>query len=204
MTTFAFPTFARKTPFTEWHFGQEPVTFLHSSPLSGQTQTVEMPGTRWAMSMRLSGLNADERANIAAFLAELRGRANRFTLHDLMNPVPRGTMRGTLTVSGNIAAGAVTCSVTGGAGQASTTLLRGDKLNIGGELKLISANAQANGSGVITLNIEPPFRAAVSSGAGVTWDRPTALFMRTEPGWRMSHTPPRFGELALDAIEAFS
>ena len=203
MTTFTFPTFARAIPFTEFQFGQEPADYIHRSPHSGQTQVVEMPGTRWAMSVRFAGLNADERASWNAFLAELRGRVNNFTCYDLMNPRPRGTMRGTLTTSGSIAAGAVTCSITGGAGQASTTLLRGDKLNIGGELKILTSNAQANGSGVIVLNVEAPFRNAISNGVGVTWDRPTAKFMRIEPGWRMSYQAPRFGEFALDAIEDF-
>lgn len=203
MATFTFPTFARKIPFTQWDFGLEPRDFVFESPLNAAMQGVELPGAKWAFSARLEGLSTAERVDWMAFFAELRGRVNNFTCHDLMNPIPRGTMRGVLTVNGNIAAGAVTCSVTGGAGQASTTLLRGDKLNIGGELKLISANSQANGSGVITLNIEPPFRAAVSGGAGVTWDRPTAKFRRVESAWRMAHVAPRFGQVALDAIEDF-
>lgn len=203
MTTLAFPTFSRGLPYTQWEFGQVPNVFVHTSPLSGQIQTVEMPGTRWAHSLRLEGLSTAERQMMAAFFAQLRGRANRYTLHDVINPTPRGTMRGSLTVSGSISQGAVSCSVTGGGGQASTTLLKGDKLSIGGELKLVTADATANGSGVIALTVEPPFRSAVSGGAAVVWDRPTALFVRTEDSWRMAHRPPRFGDITLDGIEAF-
>lgn len=204
MTTYAFPTFTRQTPFTEFSFGQEPNDFGHTSPHSKQTQTVEMPGTRWAISMRLAGLTVAETAILSAWFAKLRGRANRFTCHDLMRPTPRGTMRGTLTTSGSIAAGAITCNVSGGDPQASTTLLDGDKLNIGGELKILIGDATANASGLIALTVEPPFRAAIGSGAGVVWDKPTATFMRVEPGWRSVYTPPRFGEFALDGIEAFA
>ena len=203
MTTYAFPTFTRQTPFTEYSFGQEPVTFVHSSPLSGQVQTVEMPGTRWAISLRLAGLTIAETALLSAWFAQLRGRANRFTCHDLMRVAPRGTMRGTLTTSGSIAAGAVSCNVSGGDPQAGTTLLKGDKLNIGGELKINTVDATANASGLIAITVEPPFRAAIGSGAGVVWDKPTATFMCVEPGWRSVYTPPRFGEFALDGIEAF-
>lgn len=204
MSTFAFPTFGRMLPFTQWEFGQVPNTFTHTSPLSGAMQTVEMPGTRWAHSLRLEGLSVDERQMMSAWFAQLRGRANRYTLHDVINPVPKGTMRGTLTTSGNISQGAVTCSVTGGTGQASTTLLRGDKLSIGGELKMVVANATANGSGVIALTIEPPFRAAVTDGASVTWSQPTAKFIRTEDSWRMAHSAPRYGDVTLDGVEDFS
>jgi hypothetical protein len=204
MTTIAFPTFARALPYTLWEFGQAPNTFAHMSPLSGQVQTVEMPGTRWVHSLRLQGLAVDERQMMSVFFAQLRGRGNRYTLHDVINPTPRGTMRGSLTTSGSITQGAVTCSVTGGAGQASTTLLRGDKLSIGGELKIITADATANGSGVIALTVEPPFRAAVTGGAAVVWDKPTATFMRTEDSWRMGHTAPRHGDITLDGVEAFA
>jgi len=204
MSTIVFPTFSRLLPYTQWEFGQIPMTFTHASPLSGAIQTVEMPGSRWAHSLRLEGLSVDERHLMNTFFAQLRGRANRYTLHDVINPTPRGTMRGTLTVSGSITAGAVTCSVTGGAGQAGTTLLKGDKLSINGELKLITADATANGSGVIALTVEPPFRAAASGGAAVTWNKPTAKFIRTEDPWRMAHSAPRYGDVTLDGVEDFS
>lgn len=204
MSTIAFPTFTRALPYTQWEFGQVPLAYAHTSPHSGQSQVVEMPGTRWAHSLRLEGLSTTERQMMSTFFAQLRGRANRYTLWDVINPVPKGTMRGSLTVSGSIAQGAVACSVTGGGGQASTTLLRGDKLSIGGELKIITADATANGSGVISLTVEPPFRNAVSGGAAVVWDKPTAKFIRTEDNWRMAHTAPRFGDITLDGVEDFS
>lgn len=204
MTTIAFPTFARPLPYTQWHFGQEPNDRVLPSPHSGQTQTVEMPGTRWGHSLRLEGLHTDERQMIAVFFAQLRGRANRYTLHDVLNAVPRGTLRGTLTTNGSITAGAVACSITGGAGQAAKTLLKGDKLSIGGELKMIVADATANGSGVIAVTVEPPFRLAVSNGASVVWDKPTAKFIRVTSTWRMEHAWPRYGVIALDGVEDFS
>lgn len=204
MTTIAFPTFTRALPYTQWEFGQVPLAYAHTSPHSGQSQVVEMPGTRWAHSLRLEGLSTTERQMMSTFFAQLRGRANRYTLWDVINPQPKGTMRGSIVVNNTIAQGAVAAVITGGSGQAGTTLLVGDKLNIGGELKIIVVGGTANGSGNITCTVEPPFRNAVSAGAAVVWDKPTAKFIRTEDSWRMAHTAPRFGDITLDGVEDFS
>ena len=71
----------------------------------------------------------------------------------------------------------------------------GDWLQIGtgigtSQLIKVAADAAANGSGVITVSIEPPMRLAFSSGTPVTWDKPVAYYKangnratyRPEPG----------------------
>ena len=202
MTTITFPTLSRVKP-NAWSFGQRSSTMIHTSPLSGQVQTVELPGARWTCSMRFNNLQDADRGLLEAFLVKLRGQANRFTLYDFSKPVPTGTMRGTLVTSGSTAAGAVTCSISGGAGQASTTLKAGDKLSINSELKMIVANATANGSGVISVTFEPPLRAAASNGAAVVWDRPTALFIPASPEWVADITRVSLADFALDGVEVF-
>jgi hypothetical protein len=203
MTTYAFPTFNRAIPFTEWQFGQVPNVRSFTSPLSGTTQVADLPGARWAFSLRLDGLTREERGIMEAFMAKLRGGGNRFTCHDLINARPRGTMRGTPVVNATISAGAVSAQIVAGF-QAGTTVLEGDKLAIGGELKVSLTNVTLDGSGIGTLTVEPPFRAQVSSGASVVWDKPTAQFMPVDPSWRIEYRAPRFGGLAFDAIEVFS
>jgi hypothetical protein len=204
MTTYAFPTFTRAIPFTEWQFGQVPNVRSFTSPLSGTTQVADLPGARWAFSLRLDGLTREERGIMEAFMAKLRGGGNRFTCHDLINPRPRGTMRGSVVTFDNRPAGSVTCSIDAGAGQAGTTLLTGDKLTIAGELKVVTSSVGLDGNGRVWIDVEPPFRAAFSAGASVVWDKPTAQFMPVEPSWRIEYRAPRFGGLAFDAIEVFS
>jgi hypothetical protein len=204
MTTYVFPSFTRPMPFTEWHFGMDPNDRAFPGLLSGQVTTVEFPGARWALALRLQGLNAEERATMNAFMAKMRGRANRFTAFDFMNPRPRGTMRGSPVTSGTIAAGGVSCTVNAGVGQAGTTIAIGDKFNIGGELKMAITGVTLNGSGVGSFDFEPPARASIASGSGIAWDKPTALFRLTESSWRMSYTVPRFGDVPIDAVEAFA
>jgi hypothetical protein len=203
MTTYAFPTFTRAIPFTEWQFGQVPNVRSFTSPLSGTTQVADLPGARWAFSLRLDGLTREERGIMEAFMAKLRGGGNRFTCHDLINPRPRGDMRGTITTSGTTAAGATIFSLTGGT--PGTFLHAGDKLAVGGELKVMLQTVGTDPSGnCVGIPVEPPFRAQISAGASVVWDKPTAQFMPVEPSWRIEYRAPRFGGLAFDAIEVFS
>lgn len=201
MTTIALPTLSRAAP-ARMSWGQRSNALVHVSPLSGQVQTVELPGARWLLSLEWPPLQEADAGIWESFLASLRGQANRFTAYDFLRRQPRGTYRGTLTVSGAIAQGATAVTIAGGG--AAQTLLRGDKLSIGGELKMWVQDATANGSGVITGSVEPPFRAAVSNGASVVWDRPTALFMAVEPEWRGERMRGRLSAYALDAIEVFA
>lgn len=199
MTDFTYPTLSQNP--NGWQFGQRSNCRVHTSGLSGNVQTLELPGARWTVGMNYTNVKAADAALLDAVLAQLRGQSNRLVLYDLVSPVPLGTMQGTMTVSGAIAQGATTCSVTAGAGQAGKTLLRGDKLNIGGELKMIVADATANGSGVIALTIEPPFRGAISNGASVVWQNPTTTFMNAAPDWRRSTTLGQWSTYALDLVE---
>jgi hypothetical protein len=204
MTTFAFPTLSRSKP-SEWRFGLRSNTLVHVSPLSGQMQTVELPGARWFFAARWLNLLDADRAVFEVFLMKLRGQANRFTVHDFSRPVPLGTMRGSPVTSGSIAAGAVSFNINAGGGQAGTTLLAGDKLNVGGELKMVvDPLVTLNGSGIGAVGIEPPFRSAIGGGAAVAWDRPTAVFVATEPEWSAEINAPSLALFGLDAMESFA
>jgi hypothetical protein len=203
MTTYAFPTLSRSKP-NEFSFGQRSNTVVHTSPLSGQVQTVELPGARWFFSARYRAVQEADRALLDAWFAQLRGQANRFTAWDFSKPYPRGTMRGTPVTSGSTAAGATSVTINATAGQASTTVLAGDKLSFGGELKIITATATLNGSGVATLSVEPPFRGTIGNGASVVWDRPTALFLPTASEWSAQFAPGNLADFAIDAVEVFA
>ncbi|KQQ90389.1 phage tail tape measure protein [Massilia sp. Leaf139] len=124
-------------------------------------------------------------------MMQLRGRTNQLALWNFGRPVPRGTMRGAMT-AGATAQGATSMTVTA-SGQASKTLLAGDLLGFGAGLTqqvvMVTADATSNASGVITVSFEPALRSALSAGAAVTWDRPKALFRRTESKAGWEHEP---------------
>lgn len=85
--------------------------------------------------------------------------------------------------------GADSGTVNGG-GQTGTTLAvsgvsgsygRGEYLQFGNELKIITADATVSG-GNVTLSIAPAIRTSPSGGAGVTFDTPVLLaYLTTDP-----------------------
>lgn len=58
-----------------WHLEANTATF--TSPLTGATQTVELPGARWVADFSLPTLRADQWRAWAAFIARLRGQSGR-------------------------------------------------------------------------------------------------------------------------------
>lgn len=200
MTTIAFPTLSRGIPRQlEWSLVANTMSF--ESPLSGSVQTVEMPGARWRVSFTLENLTEADTALLQAFMARLRGRAGRFTLHNVARPAPRGTASGTPLVNGAGQTGA-TLNLDGLAPGA--TLLAGDFFGVNGELKMVVADATANGSGEMAVTFEPPLRATPADNAPVTLTQPTAIFMLDEDAMRVITGPKVLSTVAIAATEAWS
>lgn len=190
----------------DWGQRRYDLRFDNADVGSGQTRVLAPP--RWT-----AGLVCPDQLSQAAaavwrdLILRLQGRVNQLALYDMGNPAPRGTMRGTLTLNAAAAVGDVTLSVTGGAGQAGTTLLVGDWVGIGSgltrQLVSVAADATANGSGVIALTISQPVRWAQLIASAVAWDKPTALFRQvgTDASW--SHQRAIRSGYTLDLIESW-
>jgi hypothetical protein len=185
MTTYALPTTVSPTAM---EFGLIANTWRFTSPYTGHSQTLGMPGARWSVVLQWEWLKASEAGTYEAFLAKLKGGEHYFTTYNWFRSVPTGTMRGTLTVAtSNIAAGATSGAITGGSGQAGTSLNFGDYISINGELKIVTGPNVADGSGVISITFDPPMRATATVGASVVWDRPTATFRQNENATRWQY-----------------
>lgn len=117
---------------------------------------------------RLSGTIAGRWKSL---IDQLRGQVNHLEAYDPAHLLPNGTARGAGT-SGAGAIGATTLSVTGITG----TLLRGDRLQVGTGLGSHLLHCTADVTLPATVTFEPPLRAAVTSGAVVQLDRPSAYF----------------------------
>lgn len=146
---------------------------------NGKIFTRALPGARWTATLRIADdvvAYMTDRGQLEALLMQLRGGANRLLLWNLIRPVPRGTISGTPTVSGAVAAGATSCSITGTAGQ---TWLRGDRFAFGaGGQRVMAVN---DGTLPGTLQFEPQLRAAVSNGTALVWDKPTTRYVLRNP-----------------------
>jgi hypothetical protein len=199
MTTHAWPTLSRTAPReVEWSLVANTQTF--ASPLSQTVQTVEMPGARWRVSFTLENLQEDDAAKLQAFMAKLRGRAGRFTLHNFARPAPRGTASGTPLVMGAGQTG-TTLAIDGMA--AGATLLAGDYFGVNGEFKIVVADATANGSGEMSVTFEPPLRTSPADNAAVTLVAPTATFMLDDDAMRWITRAPVLTTVPITATEAF-
>lgn len=194
----------------ECSYGQARYDVMELSDATGHAAARLFGPPRWRVTVRSHpALPLAQASQWDAMLLQLRGGINHLAFSDPVRKYPRGTMRGTLTLNGAHSAGAVSVSVTGGGGQASTTLLSGDWLQIGtglgtSQLVKVVADATANGSGVIALTVEPPLRTAFSSGTAVAWSSPLAYFKQTsEPTY--SYAPARMaGGFAVDLLESWT
>jgi hypothetical protein len=172
MTTIAFPagvspdTFALKLQIVQRE---------HASPFGGSEQVVDLLNDRWMISMTLPCRYPSEAAAIEAFIASLRGMTNTINLYHWVRKAPRGTMRGSPTVSVPFpmfqADPNVNVQTTAGA-----TLLAGDMIGCNGMLLQVSTDCVADGSGSLNVPIVNRARKGATGGTAVTWDRPTVPF----------------------------
>lgn len=174
---------------------------ISTSPLTGATGTVEIPGARWVMSMTLVQRKHERQAEREALLAMIAGQANRVALWHMARPTPQGTMAGSPTLSATAAAGATSLSI---ATTAGATLLAGDMGKVGSQLVQVVEPATADGSGAMTANIRPALRAQVASGSAFVWNRPTGLFLLTQQEVRVPYQPSWGGEISLEFVEVFA
>lgn len=89
------------------------------------------------------------------------------------------------------------------ASYAPGTLNAGDMLGVGSQLFQVRTNATATSAGVLTVKTVNRTRVALSSGAAVTWDRPTALFAVQDGASAFSFGPGAMGASSFRLVEAY-
>lgn len=201
MPTLTWPTLSRKLPASfDWQLISNTQSF--QSPLSGAVQTVEMPGARWAAQFSFNALDANDAAVWRAWCAQLRGQSGRFTLWNMARPTPRGIATGTPVVSGAGQTGN-TLTTSGWTPSTAGILRVGDFIGVGGELKMLVADAASNGSGIATLTFEPPLRNSPANGSAIVTTRPTAIFKMDEDSARSITTAPGLDSVSIACTEAW-
>lgn len=178
---------------------------------AGQSRVLAPP--RWTLQLvQPSALPVADADVWRSLVLRLRGRVNRLAAWDPGRPYPRGTARGTITLSAGASIGATTLALTGATvpGGGTPTLAAGDWLQVGtglstSQLVCITVDATLTG-GAGTVQIEPPLRMGFSGGAAVRWDKPLAYYRaRTESSsWVYGPQGATVSGFALDLIEAFA
>lgn len=149
------------------------------SPFSGLAQTAVWPAGWWEADLDFGPLHRREDAeDLLGWLASLNGRAGSFTLADPVYRAPRGTWStASPTVRG---AGQSGLTLAIAAAGASTTIRRGDRLQLGtaatARLHLVTQDTTAAANGDATLQIWPRLREAPTAGSAVTIQSPVGRF----------------------------
>ena len=211
MSNIAFPTLSvlrDSPPSLKWELVSN--TQVFTSELSGSMQTLELPGARWSCEVPWADLEEDDAALLQAFLAKLRGQANRALIYNWARSVPRGTINVSgVTIDSLVSplagpvAGATTVTFKGCG--ASKTLVTGDFFSIGTELKLVVDGPYVAGVGGQMVNVafEPPVRAAWSYGDPVVLTKPTCKMILSDPRGTWTTRPGKFTDVPMQFIEMF-
>lgn len=217
MTTITFPTLStgRNAPVSV-EIGLKSNTQIAVSDLSGYVQTRELPGARWSLSFRFQDLQKDDAALLEAFLAQLRGQANRARVPLWGRGTRRGTWAGSPKVNNEV--GSPTLSQTGHTlylrdFTPGATVKKGDYFNIGagGQLCMMVADATADGSGLLTATVEPGIRVAPAHNTAIVSTDPVVPYMilqNPHPTWGVQPggydiNPNGLTDFAFDLIEVF-
>lgn len=215
--------------------GQARYDMVEQSESTGAQSVRVLAPPRWKWTLRsLDNMSLAKAAQWEAIAYALRGRVNHLAVWDPMRPVPQGTMRGSMRLYANVAAGATSMTLVGGT---AGTLLTADWLQVGsglGASQLVKTMADTastpavdgtfvwdnggafvwtnggtfvwNNSGLVTVNFEAPLRLAYPLDTVVTWSYPLAYFKAQNESQQSNYVPGYFsqGGYALDLLEAFS
>lgn len=187
--------------FRSCNFSLKSNTQIFTSPFNGATQRQEFPGARWMATYTLVPKKRADIAAIQAFLAKLRGASNTFYGYDPYGLTPRGTAGGTPLVNGADQVGGTL--ITDG-WSAGATLLTGDYFTVNSELKMVTDDATADGSGNMTINFEPVLRNSPADNAPLTTTSPTCIMRLLDDdqtGWDMNESG--FYDITFSAVETF-
>lgn len=195
----------------QFAFGQQDYSLTFQAGDTGTQQSRILAPSRWTCTMTINlSVGQSVAAAWRTMVLQLRGKTNQLAVYDVKNPAPAGTMRGTLTLNastGAVAVGGTTLNISGGAGQAGTTLKAGDWIGVGSgstrQLFSVQADATADGSGNITVTVEPPSRYAQTASTTVTWDKPTCLMRRTDSAHSWMAVAAAEGGASLSLIESW-
>lgn len=178
------------------------------SSLSGYTQTGNVPGSKWALSLDFPKQTHAERRALEGWFAQLAGVQHRASMFDPAQPVPRGSCNLSGVTVLTAAAQFATSLQLANCGY-PTTLLAGDQIGVitagGGQLLKVVADAASSVIGTMTVEVRHMLRAAVAINSAVTLDRPRLLCILADPDlavpYGANNTAPPF---SVDFIEVFA
>lgn len=194
MTTRTFPSI---TPTSmSWELIANTQQFVG---ISGAIQVAQRAGQRWTVTLEFSTLANNDRAVLQAFVAQVLGLADNFTLSPA-DYDPRGAFGGTPLVAGGSQTGN-SLNLDGCTPSVTNWIRAGDFFQVGNELKMATEDASSDGAGAITVSFVPELRAAPADNAAITTTDPEGVFRFVQPRMGWSSRPPFISSMSLECIE---
>lgn len=200
-TIITFPSGTGFPGFTGYSLKLGRKSFSLRSPFTGKRQLINTTYALWSFKGTFSKADKVFAGQLRAFMTQLEGQSNAFRL-----PLPEYAAPSTGYVG---AAGLVNGAsqvgnslITDGWTASAAIFKRGDYFNINDELKLITADVSANGSGQATLLFEPSIRVSPADNLALGVSNPTVLLVSNEDdsaNWDLA--PPILYNFELDCIE---
>ncbi len=164
--------------FTTSRFFLETNTQTFTSPLTKTVQRMLLGGARWNATYSLPAMKRSQAASWQAFFLLLQGQVNTFNAFDPDCKTPRGTATGTPLVNGGSQTGS--SLITDGWTASITALKAGDYFSVNSELKMVTSDAIADGSGNATINFMPALRSSPADNAAITTSKPTCTMVLSD------------------------
>jgi hypothetical protein len=178
--------------FSACRFGLETNTQTFTSPLTRATQRALLGGARWTATYTLPAMNNAQAAAWQAFLLSLEGGVNTFYAFDPDRKTPRGAATGTPLVNGGSQTGS--SLVTDGWAHSVTGVLKaGDYFGVNGELKMVAADCNSDGSGNATIAFKPALRSSPADNAPLTVTAASCTMVLQDDQQTMWDTGVRIG-----------
>lgn len=168
--TFSYPALSRNPSSIQWWL--EANTFAYTSPMDKSTQTVEWPAARWHAILSYQQMADTDWRLLDAFVAQMCGMAGRVYLPVFHALLPKGSYTGgSQQVNGGSQVGK--SLILENAPTSRTGWLKaGDFVHLdtaaGRELKRITADANTDINGAVTIQFAPALRGSPADNAPVT------------------------------------
>jgi hypothetical protein len=199
MAIIAFPSITAETQ----NFGINYNTQVSVGPLSGSTQSVELPGARWKGNVGYRDMTKAEAALLQAFTLELRGTAGRFFYGDAAATSPQLAVTGSPTVLASSTNRIIKITL-----GSTIALSPGDYIQIGTddqrELKMVISSTNTGGNN-FDVGIEPALRRTDYLSKPVVYSNPKGVFMLSSDvqGMWGVRSKALLSDMSLEFIEVF-
>lgn len=190
MTAPTYPINMPTTPsFTNSSWKLNRRVAISESQFTGAQQVYEYDYALWSAVLSLPPMKREQAREWESFFMRLHGIKGTFLLGDPDATSPQGAATGTITLNSAVAVGDFTVDLATTLNSTSNVFRTGDYIQLGtsgtAKLYMVTADASSNGSGVVTVTIEPSIKAVVGTGQQITYNSPKGLFRMdsNDLGW---------------------